>query len=186
MIQCFTLRAIHLPPISQWYAILKGRRGNQSEHKGGGKFPHMAKSSCLEDTERLLRGEQLLKGPAGTWKKAFCITTPQRLPHLPFGAAVARLLPAILDPPHPHPHPRPTHTHTPPFSDPHFAIPSPSPVLPQVLDPIEHLVFHCCLIKFLHLAPLSLRNRGRCSRIPGPSAYWEGGRERGEGQGLPT
>lgn len=129
----------------------------------------MVKSSCLEDTERLLQGKQLLKGPAGTWKKAFCITTPQRLPHLPFGAAVGRLLPAILD-------------SYPPSLDPHFAIPSPFPVLPQVLDPIEHLVFHCCLIKFLHLAPLSLRNRGRCSRIPGPSAYWEGGRKREGGQ----
>lgn len=78
------------------------------------KFPHMVKSSCLEDSERLLQGEQLLKGPAGTWKKAFCITTPQRLPHLPFGAAVGQLLPAILDsypslfgPPFCHPFPFP-------------------------------------------------------------------------------
>lgn len=107
-------------------------RGNQVEHK---KVPHMVKSSCSEAAVCLLWGYRLLKGPAGTWKK------PSALLHLsvcsgsPLESVGRRTWPAILD-----------------FSLYPASLP---PAFQLVLYPIEHLVFHCWLIKFLHLATLS-------------------------------
>lgn len=112
-------------------------------------------------------GIEAPKRPSWYLEKSFCITTPQCLFGLPFGKCwPAHMTSHFRFSPSTH-HPIPF-----PLTLPHLSLP---PVFQLVLYPIEHLVFHCWLIKFLHLAPYPCGTR-KVQPEPGSKCILEGRR----------